>query len=252
MSGSNSQLDTSGSALEAYLLGVVDFEVCLEIQQRLVFELSGRDDGQIGLLICEHPPLVTIGRGGSAAHLRLDSKELISRKLSVRWVNRGGGCLMHLPGQLAVYPIVPLQWHGFSVGDYLNRLQQGVLSALAEIGLKGTTRPDAHGVWGRSGQLAAVGAAVKNWTTYHGVFINVGPSIHPFRFVESDPEGGTLMSSLTVERQQPIRIAKMREAVARNLSHAFGCEKTHLYSGRPLLESLARPESDHEAAARAG
>ncbi len=32
-------------------------------------------------------------------------------QIEVRWVNRGGGCLVHCPGQLAVYPIVPLRWH---------------------------------------------------------------------------------------------------------------------------------------------
>ena len=56
-------------AVEAYLLGVVDFEACLALQQRLVYETAGRSDGQITLLVCEHPLSITVGRQGSRAML---------------------------------------------------------------------------------------------------------------------------------------------------------------------------------------
>ena len=60
------------------------------------------------LILCEHPPLITVGRQGSRGHIRFDTEELFVRGWPVRWVNRGGGCLLHLPGQLAIYPILPL------------------------------------------------------------------------------------------------------------------------------------------------
>ncbi|HVX61892.1 MAG TPA: hypothetical protein VHC19_14850 [Pirellulales bacterium] len=237
-------------AVEAYLLGTVDFDTCLALQQRLVYETGGRSDGQISLLICEHPLSVTVGRQGSRAHLRLDERELRSRRIDVRWVNRGGGCLIHAPGQLAIYPIVPLERHGFTVGEYLSRLQAGILKALADMRFQGVTRPASEGIWGRAGQVAFFGAAVKNGISYYGAYINVAPATNLFRWVESDPEQHSPMSSLLIERQQPVRMSGMREATVRRLAEALGCERYHLYTGHPLLRSVYGAQ--HVPTARVG
>src|SRR5688572_7460058 len=98
-------LSASRPTVEAYLLGRIDFHACLTLQRRLVYETSGRRDGRISLILCEHPRSITVGRLGSWAHIRVDQRELESRQVPVHWTNRGGGCLVHLPGQLAVYPI---------------------------------------------------------------------------------------------------------------------------------------------------
>ena len=217
------------------MLGTLDFDVALALQQRLVYELSGRDDGQIALLICEHPKLITIGRQGSRAHVSLGDQELARRQLALRWVNRGGGCLLHVPGQLAVYPIVPLEWYGLKVGEYLERLQSAMLQTIVELHVTCHTKPGRYGIWGRGGQLVALGAAVKHWTTYFGAYLNVRPAMGLFRYVSSDPVGGAPMSSLAAERRQPLRVAAVRSALVPHLCAALGCERYHLYSGHPLL-----------------
>lgn len=227
------------AAVETYLLGSIGFESVVALQQRLVFEAGGRTDGQIALLLCEHPSVITVGRLGSRAHIRLNDRELASRQLSVHWTNRGGGCLLHGPGQLAVYPIVPLDWHGFSVGEYLARLQNGIVATLDELGIAGETRAAKHGVWGRSGQLAHLGVAVKNWTTYFGAYINVDPAMRNFRAVESDPDGQTPASSLTVERRQPVKMATVRATIVRHMATALGCQRYHLYTGHPLMAQFS-------------
>ena len=65
--------------LEVHLLGVVDFDAASFLQERLVYELSGRDDQTGALLLCEHPPIVTIGREGSRAWLRADDRDFAAR-----------------------------------------------------------------------------------------------------------------------------------------------------------------------------
>src|SRR6266567_9392054 len=94
--------------LHVYLLGLVEFEAALRLQRLLVYQASG-EPAQAALVLCEHPPLITVGRQGSHAHILYDREELAARRWPVRWVNRGGGCLLHLPGQLAVYPVLPLR-----------------------------------------------------------------------------------------------------------------------------------------------
>lgn len=234
--------------IAAHLLGVVDFEACLALQRRLVYETSGRSDGQITLLVCEHPPLITIGREGSRADIRLSTAELRSRRLSVRWVNRGGGSLLHAPGQLALYPIVPLEWHGLSVGDYLQRLEGGIRSALAEAGFQALPPAGRRGVWGRSGQLMAIGAAVKSWVSYFGAYVSVAPPMQETRAVRSDRSLAP-MSSLAHERVHGLRMSGLRERLVRHLATALGTERYHVFSGHPLLEHQHRTG---EATARAG
>ena len=234
--------DAPPFALQAYLLGQLDFDACLALQQRLVYETSGSTDGRMTLLVCEHPPLITVGRSGSRVHLNISSEELTSQQVSVRWLNRGGGCIVHLPGQLAIYPIVPLEHYGWTVGQYLTRLETGLTNLLAELGVHGArlgaVRPGWPGVWGRTGQLAAIGVAVKNWTTYHGAFVNVSPAMRLVRRVVTDPVANAPMSSLMIERQGSVKMTAVRAGLVRHLAEAFGAERYHLHTSHPLLARL--------------
>jgi lipoyl(octanoyl) transferase len=201
------------------------------------------------LLVCEHEGLMTVGRHGSRAHILCDAQELTSRKLAVRWINRGGGCVLHARGQLAVYVIVPLAPRGWTVGDYASRLQAGIVAAVADAGVQGQTFADRHGVWGRSGLLASLGVAVKNWVAYHGAFINVCPEMQLQRLIDPDPRTHTPAGSLVAERQQPVRMTTVREALLRRLTESLGCERFHPYAGHPLLNDI---QGSHRATARAG
>ncbi|MGH7138135.1 MAG: lipoyl(octanoyl) transferase LipB [Pirellulales bacterium] len=237
-------------AVEAHLLGSVDFDDCLALQQRLVYETSGRGDGQITLLICEHPLKITVGRQGSRAHIQLSQHELTSRQIDIRWVNRGGGCLVHAPGQLAVYPIVPLQRWSFSIGEYLTRLQCGLSEALDDMACHAAPRPGRFGLWGHTGQVVSVAAAVKSWVTYYGAYVNVAPALYPFRWVQTDPLDQTPMSSLAADRRRPVRMSGIREALVRRLTAAWGSERYHIYTGHPLFRP--RHGERHVHTARVG
>jgi lipoyl(octanoyl) transferase len=248
-------IESPSPALEAFLLGQIGFDRALALQQRLVAETHDRADGQITLLLCEHPPIITVGRGGSPGEVAMQSGLIRNRQIEVRWVNRGGGCLVHCPGQLAIYPIVPLRWHGFSVGEFLGRFQAGIIETLDDLNVQSNTAPPIkprpmvapdgqgattgrgfmhqHGIWGRTGQLAAIGAAVRHWVTYYGAYLNVCPPMGLFRLVESEPR----MSCLVAERCGPVRMTAVRAALVRRLADCFGCDRYHLYTGHPLLRA---------------
>ena len=250
--------ESERATLEAHLLGQIEFGRCLELQRQLVEAAEGRRDGRIDLLICEHPEIITIGRGGSPGDVRLDAKPLRTGQLEVRWVKRGGGCMVHVPGQLAVYPIVDLAWHDFSVGEYLDRFQAGIVEALHELGFSGSARPGSarlgsarpprHGIWGRTGQLVSFGVAVRDWISSHGAYVNVAPSMGLFRLVDTDPEEMTRMSCLMAERRQPVKITSVRAELVRRLADAFGCDRYHLYTGHPWLQRerpIQKPTTNH-------
>src|SRR6266852_4237193 len=172
------------TALHAYLLGQVDFEAALRLQRQLIDDVSGEGEGgRAALVLCEHPPLITVGRQGSHAHILYDAQELQQRRWPVRWVNRGGGCLLHLPGQLAIYPILPLKKLALGLRDYLDRLHRVVVAVLDDFSVRARTRPGQAGVWVGDRPVAGVGVAVRDWVTWYGAFLNVNPDLVPFRLL---------------------------------------------------------------------
>jgi lipoyl(octanoyl) transferase len=230
-----------------HLLGTVDFEDCLSLQRRLAYDALTRADGRIVVLICEHPPLVTIGRGGSRADVRFTGAELAHRQLELRYVSRGGGAILHAPGQLAIYPIVPLESHGWTIGDYLRRLQRSLAELLAEFKVKPAPIPESMALSGRSGVLAALGVSVRQGVTMHGAFLNVNPDMHDFGRVKV--AGGQTMSSLLSHRALPTKMTKVRAALVTHLADALLLERYHLHTGHPLLAELPQKQSPRREAA---
>jgi lipoyl(octanoyl) transferase len=241
--------DSPAPALAAYFLDRLPFERCLGLMNRLLGEVGSRDDGQIVLLLCEHSNLITIGRGGSREDVRHESPTLKSREIDTLYVNRGGGTLLHCPGQLAIYPLVPLGWHGFSVGEFVERFQSGIVEALDDVNVPGRTLAGRHGIWGRTGQLAFLGLAVRDWVTYYGAYLNVDPALGLFRlfdtklprFLPETPLVGDVkngVSSLMAERRGSIKMTMVRAALVGRLTEAFGCDRYHLFTGHPYLKMV--------------
>src|SRR5262249_23434870 len=194
----------------AYLLGTVSFDAALALQRRLVYQISGdRESGS--LLLCEHPPMISVGRHGSRAHVLFEPEELQHCGWRVRWVNRGSGCVLHLPGQLAVYPVVALDRYGLGIQEYVERLQQVVLAVLDDFSIRGATVAGRPGVWVNGRLVASVGVAVRDWVAYYGLYFNVNPDLHPFRQVHCDPSSREPMTSLVRERRGPLRTSLVRE-----------------------------------------
>jgi lipoyl(octanoyl) transferase len=226
----------AASPLEIYLLGLVDFEDVQLLQRKLIYELGERRGA--GLILCEHPPTISVGRSGSRAHIAADDDELRALGIKVHWVNRGGGCVLHLSGQLAAYFIMPLESTGLTLAGYLERLHSAIVAVLDEFELKGSLRPDQQpGVYLGPARVATLGVAVSRWIAYHGFTINVGPSLDLFDLIrESGPCDGPLrQTSMEARRQRYTSMPRVREAVIRHMEDVFGLERHHVYTRHPLI-----------------
>lgn len=237
---------------EFRLLGRVPFERALGLQRRLVYEAGELVEPRIVVLFCEHPDLITVGRAGSRGHVRWTNDQLKHEQLRLRWIGRGGGCVLHAPGQLAVYPIVPLHLLGWTVGEYLRRLQRGVVAGFAELNIRSETYDGSFGVWGRSGLLASIGVAVRHGIASQGAFINVNPAMRRYAFVEVFPRpdcdtGKSVMGCLLAERRAAARMSSVRSALVNGLSAAFECERYHLFTGHPWLSSAPATAGESDA-----
>ena len=225
--------------LEIYLLGLVDFDDIQQLQRRLVYDLGDREAGGGALILCEHPPTISVGRSGSRAHILMDDEELRGRGVSIRWVNRGGGCVLHLPGQLVGYLALPLSPSGLDVRRYLEGLHRVVVEVLGEFDLVGSTDPERSGIFLGNARVASVGVAVNRWIAYHGFTLNVSTFLEPFELLDepADRPGGLALRQTSMEsrRQRPAPMAKVREAVIRRVEGVFGLERHHLYTHHPLI-----------------
>src|SRR4051812_17704751 len=183
--------------LEVYLLGLVDFEEVQALQRRMVYDLGER--GGASLTLCEHPPTISVGRSGSRVHIAADDAELRGMGIKVHWVNRGGGCVLHLPGQLAIYFALPLAPPALDVQRYLDGLHDAILRLLAEFDLRGSCRSGLPGIFLDDARVATVGVAVNRWIAYHGLTLNVGPFLSPFGLIAEPGPGESTIRQTSME-----------------------------------------------------
>ena len=221
--------------LEVYMLGLVDFTEVQQLQRRIVYELG--EQGGATLILCEHPPTISVGRSGSRAHIGPDDELLQALGITVHWVNRGGGCVLHLPGQIAMYFALSLDMFGLNLQGYLDRLHLTIIQVLDEFDLTGSVRADRPGVFSGPARIATVGVAVSRSIAYHGLTLNVGPYLDGYDVLD-EPGIGTAplrYTSMEARRQRPTAMSKVREALIRNLEQVFGLERHHVYTHHPLI-----------------
>ncbi|MCP4446888.1 MAG: lipoyl(octanoyl) transferase LipB [Myxococcales bacterium] len=123
------------------------------------------------LILCEHPPTVTCGKGSESGNVLLGSEELERRGIGLVPIERGGDVTYHGPGQLMVYPVVRV---GVRVRAFLEDLA-GALAKLAQgFGVDGAAWQHSEaGLWVGSRKLAACGLHLRRGVSIHGFSFNV-------------------------------------------------------------------------------
>lgn len=233
------QTSPRDASIKVYMLGCVDFDSFLALQERALQEIRQQDTDQATLFVCEHPPIITVGREGSHAQLAKSSQEFKASQLEVRWINRGGGALLHAPGQLAVYPLLPLRRLGLGIDDFQNRLVQSLLQMSAELKVEADPHPNSVDIFGRCGQFAFLGAAIKSWISYYGLYINVSPDMKLQRLIDANQHDHRL-TSLSATLTREASMSSVRESIVRNLVQQFGYEQTHIFTRHPLLHRVKK------------
>lgn len=195
-------------------LGTVPYVEGLDLQRHLARErIAGRLPNDL-LLLLEHPPVVTLGRGSHAEHV------LRSEGIEVVEVERGGDVTYHGPGQLVGYPIVDLEGSGFKqdLHWYLRTLEQALIEGLALLGIPAERNPGYTGVWTGGRKIASIGVHVKQWVTWHGFALNVTTDLGAFDRIVPCGIPGVEMTSVAKEGAAP---EATRSAVVAGFEKAF-------------------------------
>jgi len=248
--------------LAVWFAGAIRFDDYAALAERLAGEVAEPAGRNPTLVLCEFEPCITIGRAGSRADVRFSADELRERRLSVQFTGRGGGAVLHGPGQVVAAMFARLEDLGFGrheVGGFVDRFLAGLAAAIARVrGGRGTLVPGLHGVIGRSGLLAAAGLAVRRGVVCHGGFVNAAPALDAYQRIDTIPPrvcpAGTRvpssMGSIEADVQRRVRLQDVRTAMAESLAESFGAPRMHVNAGFPLRVQPGLRQS--EVASRAG
>jgi len=157
--------------------GCVPFALAWDWQQQLQRRLLEDPDGPEAVLLLEHEPCYTLGRGADPGFLGFDPSDPPAPLFRI---DRGGEVTHHCPGQLVLYPVLNLQRHGADLHLYLRELEGVVIDLLAELGLKAGRLEGLTGVWLEGRKVAAIGVGARRWISQHGLALNVEADLAGF------------------------------------------------------------------------
>ena len=153
-------------------LGLVDFKEAWQFQKEIFSDVKA---GLIksALILCQHYPVITLGRKAVKENVRVSEYELKNRGIQIYEIERGGDVTYHGPGQLVIYPIFNLNYLGRDIHIFLRRLEEVVIDLLSDFGIKASRFSGLTGVWVNKQKIASIGIAIRNWITFHGLSINI-------------------------------------------------------------------------------
>ncbi len=176
-------MDYFGKKVDLLLLHQTPYSQVLELQRRIfhdVVEAKAKDT----LILCEHPPVFTLGRVTEEAHILFTDEVLANIGAEKFEIERGGDVTFHGPGQLVGYPILNLSHFKEDLGWYLRSLEEVIIKTIATYDLTAFRIAGRTGVWiGESGnerKICAIGVKASRWCTMHGFAFNVNTDLKYF------------------------------------------------------------------------
>jgi lipoyl(octanoyl) transferase len=192
-------------------LGLMGYACAYSLQEQLAEDLFKGLETET-LLLLEHPPVYTIGRGGS-------EKNVLNAAVDPIRINRGGDVTYHGPGQLIGYPIIDLGVRGRDLHSYLRFLEEVLISVAGDFQIKAFRVSGRTGVWTQEGKLASIGVGVRRWISMHGFALNVSTDLTGFSPI--NPCGIAACPVTSLEKMRGIRVPmeEVKAAVKRHFDH---------------------------------
>ncbi|WP_407564448.1 lipoyl(octanoyl) transferase LipB [Streptomyces sp. 184] len=157
-------------------------------------------------LLLEHPPVYTAGRRTAEDERPLDGTPVVD-------VDRGGKITWHGPGQLVGYPILKLP-RPVDVVAHVRRLEEALIRACADFGLRTTRIEGRSGVW-------VLGDPVEQRAELGGLSLDFDPRLSD---EEYDPRlaGPEYAPSNAGQRREDRKLAAIGIRVAKGVTmHGF-------------------------------
>ena len=224
-------------------LGVLSYEDSWE-HQKTIFDniisqkiknrtLKKKNKTDNYLLIVEHKPIFTIGKSGDTSNLLLDTKQLKSKNIEFKKINRGGDITFHGSGQVVGYPILDLDNFFTDIGQYLRTLEEVIISSIGFFGLKGYRINGETGVWVKDKsnsdkKICAFGIKASRWVTMHGFALNVNTDLKYFDYIVPCGISDKGVTSLEETLNKKITTKMVKQKIYENFARLFNAELSHI------------------------
>jgi lipoyl(octanoyl) transferase len=233
-------------------LHLVTYENALRMQQKLV-ELRQHEEIADQLLLLEHPPVITLGRGGHLDNLLATPDAL--RRNGVRFfeTTRGGDITYHGPGQIVGYPILHLGEGNRDIRKYVEKLEEVLIRTVADYGIVAERLDGKRGIWVGNDKIAAIGVRIARWVTSHGFALNVSTNLEHFRLITPCGLQGMGVTSIERELGRSVPLDEVREKLVSHFAEVFQREivprpesirliKVMVHDGERVLLLHRKPE----------
>lgn len=208
-----------------FRLGIVPYGEALRLQERILESVA---DGAApeALLILEHPPVYTLGRSSASESHFLVSEPNLKARAEVFRVGRGGDVTFHGPGQLVGYPLMDLRRRGRDVHAYVRRLEDVLIPALRDFGIRADRVPGLTGVWVDREKIASIGVQVRRSVTMHGFALNVCNDLSFFSAIVPCGIRGCRMTSVSRVLGVHVPVDAVAQALLPHFAQVFDVKFT--------------------------
>ena len=182
------------------------------------------------LLLCEHLPVLTLGKSGHTENILISEAEMAARGIEFFKANRGGDITFHGPQQIVGYPIIDLEKFYTDIGKYIRALEEVIILTLEEYGLAGQRSKGETGVWldagmpGSERKICAIGVRCSRWITMHGFAFNVNTDLSYFDLIIPCGIENKKVTSLEKELGHKVDYEVVKRKIKNNFEKVFGVE----------------------------
>jgi lipoyl(octanoyl) transferase len=214
--------------METYLLdlGKMNYQAVHSFQLECVEWRLFQDARPDIFIITEHSPVFTLGKRGGRESLVVDEQFIKSRGVDIVQTERGGDITYHGPGQLVVYPIVHLRRSRLSVRNYVDMLEEVMISCAADSGVPAGRDERNRGIWVGDNKIGSIGIRVRRGVTFHGLALNVTLDFEHFHWIQPCGLSGVGVTSIEREAGQAVDFSLVKKNAVHWLGKIFNRQFT--------------------------